>query len=292
MGWFRIDDQFADHPKVINLRARKGWHGAMALWSLAGTWASRQLTDGFVPEAMISILGCSKAHASMLVEVGLWEREDGGYRFHDFHDFNPTRAFALEKKEKNRRKVDAWRKTKRDGNQVTQEERNQVTRGSRNQDVTPPPARPVPVPDPVPNLNRGGGADSDRGQAAPSPAPEPHTTTKPPSADPKPPNEWLELQKLLWREWVKRYESAKGNHPAKTAELRDVTNALYPNLRLFGVPPEALVGGILDLYWAEDWPNAAASRPTLANLQRQLDRLLVDLRAEWAEHLRPAEGAA
>jgi hypothetical protein len=48
MTWVKIDDGFADHPKVIEA-------GPMASWLfLCGlTYCSRQLTDGFIPAGQL-----------------------------------------------------------------------------------------------------------------------------------------------------------------------------------------------------------------------------------------------
>jgi hypothetical protein len=47
MTWFKIDDSFYDHPKVFDAP-----DCAVALWTRAGTWSARNLTDGFVPTGM------------------------------------------------------------------------------------------------------------------------------------------------------------------------------------------------------------------------------------------------
>lgn len=91
MTWFKVDDGFADHPKVIALQASKHWKGALALWTLAGSWSSRHLTDGHVPSAVVTRLGCAPHDALALVEAGLWDQVDGGYRFHGWEERNPSR---------------------------------------------------------------------------------------------------------------------------------------------------------------------------------------------------------
>jgi hypothetical protein len=37
-----------------------------------------------------------------LVETGLWDRTHGGYRVHDFHEYNPSKAQVEEKRKKDR----------------------------------------------------------------------------------------------------------------------------------------------------------------------------------------------
>lgn len=84
--WFKVDDKFWCHPKVIGLSS-----DALALWLKAGCWSAQQLTDGFVPKNAIPSLGTAEAAAD-LVASGLWEEiSDDGFGFHDWEKFQPTR---------------------------------------------------------------------------------------------------------------------------------------------------------------------------------------------------------
>jgi hypothetical protein len=88
MTWFKTDDSFYDHPKVFDAP-----DCAVALWTRAGCWASRNLTDGFVPTGMPARL-CDDPETAVkeLVARGLWHRAKGGFQFHDWTDYNPTAA--------------------------------------------------------------------------------------------------------------------------------------------------------------------------------------------------------
>lgn len=100
MAWFRIDDTLGTHPK-----ARAAGLAAMGLWTLAGSWASQQLTDGHVPEWFVADLKASR-HAAKLVEVGLWHPSpEGGWVFHEWAEMNPTRAEVEEKREAARKRM-------------------------------------------------------------------------------------------------------------------------------------------------------------------------------------------
>lgn len=90
MTWFKIDDSFYDHPKVFDAP-----DCAVALWTRAGSWSSRNRTGGFVPSRMPARL-CDDPDRAVaeLVRRGLWSRASGGYRFHDWTDFNPSREEA------------------------------------------------------------------------------------------------------------------------------------------------------------------------------------------------------
>lgn len=90
MVWLKVDDGFWAHPKVV--AASKS---AVDLWVRAGSWSAQNLTEGRVPDAMITRLGSTRRWAEELVFVGLWEREDGAYLFHDWLDYNPSKAKVL-----------------------------------------------------------------------------------------------------------------------------------------------------------------------------------------------------
>jgi hypothetical protein len=82
--WFKVDDRLATHTKVA-----KAGNAAMGLWVRAGSWAALHLTDGVVPEHVLPMLG-TRSEARRLVVAGLWESIDGGWRFRDWHDYQPS----------------------------------------------------------------------------------------------------------------------------------------------------------------------------------------------------------
>jgi len=83
MPWFKVDDSFGDHPKVRRIPRRQR-AAAIGLWTLAGSWAARYLTDGEIPDYMVEEFGGSRRDADALVKVGLWEKTEDGYQFHDW----------------------------------------------------------------------------------------------------------------------------------------------------------------------------------------------------------------
>lgn len=96
MTWFKVDDSFYDHPKVFDLP-----DSAVALWVRAGCWSARNLKDGFVPTGMPARL-CDDPDAAIraLIDRGLWKRTRGGFRFHDWSVYQPTREEAIAASEK------------------------------------------------------------------------------------------------------------------------------------------------------------------------------------------------
>jgi hypothetical protein len=97
MVWFKVDDTFHSHPKQMAASL-----AAVGLWSVAGSWSSNHLTDGFVPDHVIPSLSRGAPElAKELCAAGLWRRVRGGYQFHqwnadgDGQARNPTRSEAM-----------------------------------------------------------------------------------------------------------------------------------------------------------------------------------------------------
>lgn len=101
MTWFKVDDSLAFHHKTV-----AAGNAAMGLWVRAGSWSAQQLTDGYIPTAVVGVLG-SRAQAARLVRVGLWDEVDGGYRFHQWSERQPSREEVIV-----RRRNEAERKAK------------------------------------------------------------------------------------------------------------------------------------------------------------------------------------
>ena len=89
MTWGKIDDGLALHPKVM-----LAGNEAMGLWVRALSYSCQQLTDGFVPNEIVSVLSGKKS-AKKLVESGLWIEKSDGYFFKDWAEYQPTREQVL-----------------------------------------------------------------------------------------------------------------------------------------------------------------------------------------------------
>ena len=88
MAWFRVDDGFNRHRKVMALRRGSERLRCIGLWTLAGSWSSEQELGGLVPDYIIDELGGSQKDVEALARVGLWVREDDT-RFHDWDHYQP-----------------------------------------------------------------------------------------------------------------------------------------------------------------------------------------------------------
>ncbi|AQY55655.1 hypothetical protein PBI_HUFFY_53 [Gordonia phage Huffy] len=86
---------------------------AVGLWTLAGAWSARELTDGYVPEFMLTELSGTPRLAGLLVDCGLWDQLDAGFIFRQWSKYNPTadqvrsdREAARERMRRRRRESD------------------------------------------------------------------------------------------------------------------------------------------------------------------------------------------
>lgn len=107
MAWFKVDDKLHSHPKWLALPK-----GARALWVTAGSWSADQLLDGFVPTHALRTLNASRTDADALVRVGLWvesQKDGGGWQFHDWSVYQPTRKAVQDKRKATTERVQKWR---------------------------------------------------------------------------------------------------------------------------------------------------------------------------------------
>lgn len=108
MAWFKVDDHLYSHPKWIDLPK-----GSRALWVTAGAWCAGQLLDGVIPASVLPLLGGNRADAQRLVASGLWREVNGGWKFHDWAAYQPTKKAVMDKRAKDAERLRLWRE-KRD----------------------------------------------------------------------------------------------------------------------------------------------------------------------------------
>lgn len=143
MTWFYTCDSFHSHPKVLGLS-----FAAIGVWNKCGSWCADHLTDGLVPTKLLNAWHVPAEAIAELLECGLWEPATTGYQFHDWLEYQPSRAGVLDKRRK-----DAERKARgfREGSAKT-------PRG------VPPESEQTPA---------SVATDSDRPSPSPSPSPVP-----------------------------------------------------------------------------------------------------------------------
>jgi hypothetical protein len=150
--WFKVDDQLWGHPKWLACSPP-----ARALWITAGSWCAAQLTDGLVPRHVLPVLVGRPRDAAELVSNGLWLTVPEGWRFHDWSDFQPSKAQV----EKERADARERMKNLRQGRKGSDDVRPN-TEGTSDDvpDPRPDPSRPVPDPE---NLASSSHYDTSRG---------------------------------------------------------------------------------------------------------------------------------
>lgn len=145
MTWFKVDDAFPTHRKVLSVPRGSRRLAAVGAWTLCGAWVAANGNDGKLPAHVLEDFGIPSKAADDLVMAGLWELSDDGYLVHDYLTYNPSgeqvaadRAAAAERQRRARERAKASRRDSR------------VTHADVTPDVTPPrhgppdPTRPDP----------------------------------------------------------------------------------------------------------------------------------------------------
>lgn len=116
--WFKVDDTLHSHPK-----SRSAGLAAMGLWSLAGSYCSQYVTEGFVPEWFVIAWPSGKKHATSLVRAGLWFVSEcageTGWQFHDWDHYQMTREEIERDRELNRERQRRFREKRREAREKT-----------------------------------------------------------------------------------------------------------------------------------------------------------------------------
>jgi len=129
LTWVRLDDQFADHPKIVGLSAK-----AFRLHITAICYAARQETDGVIPHNAAFVMAAKRC-LNQLTEAGLWEDHPTGFLIHDYLEYNPSAATLRAK-----RAADSARKSG----------------GIAPDSTRPVPTRPLPDPAPARSAREAG----------------------------------------------------------------------------------------------------------------------------------------
>lgn len=127
MGWVRLDDNFADHPKVIALS-----DSAFRTYIVSLCYSNRQLTDGYIPLAVYDRIG-KKGDGADLVDADLWEVVAGnvisedlitGYQIRSYDEYQPTRDKVEEKREQAKERLRRYREAQKGNADETQMKRH------------------------------------------------------------------------------------------------------------------------------------------------------------------------
>lgn len=143
MPWFKVDDGFHGHPKVVELSLE-----SVGVWTLAGSWCAAYLTDGEIGLKSILRLGGGKEQADELVYAGLWlEPLPGVYQFKDWDDYQPLKETVEAEREAARERMQKVRAKKKgtgldDSSDV--QANVQPNTGGTSEEVRVTPSHPIP----------------------------------------------------------------------------------------------------------------------------------------------------
>ncbi len=132
MSWLRIDDGFAEHPKMEGLSPI-----AFRLHVAAMCLCARKLTDGHIGtgkdiKTLYIIAGARAKHVAELVAAGLWHKTQTGFEVNDYLNYNPPASKVKTERARAAERQARWRES----NAVTNAVTNAVPNGG--------PSRPVP----------------------------------------------------------------------------------------------------------------------------------------------------
>lgn len=146
--WFRVDDGFLEHPKVLDAADRLSGKNSLgriaAVWLEVGLYSARSLTDGFIPYRLIDRLHTDSKPREVLLALsraGLGARERDGFRLHDWADYNPSASEVKSKRKRDRERKRVAMESKANPSGIQVESTGSPAR-SRARD--PVPSRPVP----------------------------------------------------------------------------------------------------------------------------------------------------
>lgn len=93
-GWIRIQNNIGEHPKSLELEPDE-YLSALGLLMLLIGWCDDQSTDGLVSKKALPRIAPGSDYErplKALRRVGFVEDDDGGYRVHDYLDWQQSRA--------------------------------------------------------------------------------------------------------------------------------------------------------------------------------------------------------
>lgn len=84
LPWARLDANIATHDKILDLVGRRGGRSAGFCYVCSIGYSAGNGTDGLIPFAALGFIHATKKDAQLLVEVGLWEPDQHGWRVHNY----------------------------------------------------------------------------------------------------------------------------------------------------------------------------------------------------------------
>ena len=94
LPWVRVDSDLAQNPRIVTLIADHGQRGMAAAFMFICSigHAAAHNTDGVVLKAVLPFIHGTPALAPLLVEAGLWEDAEKGWKIAKYDEHQPTKA--------------------------------------------------------------------------------------------------------------------------------------------------------------------------------------------------------
>ena len=129
MTWFKVNDQFFAHPKVIDLSK-----DAKLLYLAGLAYCHEHLTDGQISTAALRMVAATVdvpngTTVAALTDAGLWEAVAGGYHVHDYLDHQESAATTKRKRDEARERMRHARNE--NGDECSQDVRANISSSSR-----------------------------------------------------------------------------------------------------------------------------------------------------------------
>lgn len=283
MTWFKVDDQFYLHPKVVGLDM-----AARGLWVSAGSYCAAHLTDGVLTGAQLKALGGTQRQAAALVAADLWTADDAPpatrrYEFKNWAEFQPMSGDVEARREE-------WRERKRNARREkgSEQGRSENVPAGLPQDVhphvqqmsgtgTPQDVQRMsgsfPVPSrPVPTIKEEGGSSLTVSRG-PDPTPSELADDRVEAASASPPaDDWPTLDELA----TQRREQLAGATPDAWSTPDDPRCREHAGLPRDEVPPCGACGRVREWFTAQESATADARRTAIDACSWCDDRGMVD----------------
>lgn len=157
MPWFHVDDGFSNSKPVMRI-PRRYRPVCIGVWTLTGAWSAKELTDGFIPHAVLEEYGATSRVVELLVDADLWELTDSGINFRNWAKWQRTKRQVLDYRSAEADRKRNWRNGKKQSpDQQESEASAECPAGTHTgvpygvpygvRDVS---ALPIPIPKPEP----------------------------------------------------------------------------------------------------------------------------------------------
>lgn len=95
MSWLRVDDGFANHPKIARLTDRE-----LRIWIRTLCYCARYENPAVDDATMSEVVGLKPATVQAFVSAGLLDVVSGRIEVHDWHEYQPKDKTGAERQKR------------------------------------------------------------------------------------------------------------------------------------------------------------------------------------------------